>query len=307
MTTYIVRRVLQMIPVLFGVTLAVFLMMHMLPGDAAVFIAGEAASPETIEQIRQNLGLNDPLPVQYFRYLGNILQGDLGQSIQTNRAVVDEIFEVRFQTTVQLAIFATSTGVILGLIIGIISAARKYTFIDIGLMLISLFGLSLPTFWLGILLINFFSVQNEWLPIIGWGTPQQMIMPVLTLSIGGSANIARMTRASLIEVLGQDYIRTAYAKGMGERVVIFRHAMRNALIPVITIAGLQFGFLLTGAMISETIFAINGMGRLILSAVQSRDIPLAQGAILISATLFVLVNCAVDVIYRLVNRRIELN
>jgi len=292
---------------MFGVTLAVFLMLHMLPGDPAAIMAGEAANPEQVERMRERLGLNDPLPVQYLRFVGNALRGDLGTSIRTDRPVVDEIFEIRFQTTVQLALLATSVTVLLGLAIGILSAARKYSFVDIGLMFISLLGLSLPTFWLGILLIQFFSVRHNLLPIIGWGTPQQMIMPVLTLSVGGSAIIARMTRASLIEVLNQDYIRTAYAKGMTERVVIFRHALRNALIPVITVAGLQFGSLLAGAMISETIFAINGMGRLILDSVRAQDFPLAQGAILISALLFVFVNGVVDVTYRLLNKRIDMD
>lgn len=307
MLTYMIRRILQMIPVMFGVTFCVFMMMHIIPGDAAVVIAGEAATPERIDEIRQGLGLNDPLHVQYFRFISGAVQGDFGVSFRTNRAVVDEIFEVRFQTTVQLAILSTATAVILGLAIGIVSAARKYSAWDIGLMFVSLLGLSLPTFFLGILLINVFSIQLELLPVIGWGTPRQMIMPVLTLSIGASAIIARMTRANLIEVLNQDYIRTAYAKGMAERVVIFRHALRNALIPVITVVGLQFGGLLTGAMISETVFAVNGMGRLILTSVQSRDLQTAQGAILVSATMFVVVNCIVDITYRLVNRRIELN
>jgi len=290
-----------------GVSFAVFMMMHLLPGDPAIIMAGEAAQPAQIEQMRQNLGLNDPLLTQYWRYISNAVRGDLGTSIRTDMPVRNEIFDVRFMTTVQLALVATAFSMLIGLIIGIVSVVWRRSFLDILLMLIALLGLSIPNFWLGVIFINFFSLQMGWLPITGWGTPAQMVMPALMLGIGGSAVIARMTRASMMEVFTQDYIRTAYAKGASERIVIFRHALRNALIPVITVVGLQFGFLLSGAVISETIFAINGLGRLMIQSLMNRDFPTAQGAILVCSLLFVLVNMCVDITYRFVNKRIDLN
>ncbi|MCL2361426.1 MAG: ABC transporter permease [Defluviitaleaceae bacterium] len=307
MGTFIVRRLLQAIPVVLGVSFAVFMMMHLLPGDPAIIMAGEAAQPAQIEQMRVNLGLNDPILTQYWRYITNAIRGDLGTSIRTDMPVRNEIFDVRFATTVQLALVATAFSMFFGLIIGIVSVVWRRSFLDILLMLIALLGLSVPNFWLGVILINFFSLQMGWLPITGWGTPAQMVMPALMLGIGGSAVIARMTRASMLEVFNQDYIRTAYAKGASERIVIFRHALRNAMIPVITVVGLQFGFLLSGAVISETIFAINGLGRLMIQSLMNRDFPTAQGAILVCSLLFVLVNMCVDITYRFVNKRIDLN
>lgn len=307
MMVFVARRLLLLVPVVLGVSFLVFSMLFMIPGDPARILAGEAADMAQVEQLRENLGLNDPFLVQYVRYLGNALQGDLGNSIRSGRPVVQEIFEVRFAVTVQLAILSTAFTVLLGLVIGIVSAMYKHSPLDIGLMLLSLLGLSMPNFWLGILLMNFLGVQLGLFPLIGWGNPNQMVMPVLMLGLTGSATIARMTRASLIDVLSQDYIRTAFAKGISEKKVIFKHALRNALVPVITIVGLSFGGMLSGAVITESIFAINGMGRLIIDAIRVQDFPLAQGTILITATMFVLVNCAVDVLYRVVNKRIDLN
>jgi len=307
MFTYIARRFLQMIPVAIGVTFIVFSMLYLIPGDPARVIAGEAASPEVVEQIRENLGLNDPFLVQYFRYLGNLLQGDMGISMRSQRPVVNEIFDARFQITVQLALAATATSALVGLIIGIIQAAKKYSFIDTGLMLLTLTGMSIPIFWLGIILINFFAVSLRILPVAGWGTLAQAIMPIMALALGSSAIIARMARASLIEVLNQDYIRTAHAKGLAEVRVIYKHAIRNALIPVITLVGLQFGGLLSGAIITESIFAINGLGRLAIDSIRNHDFPMVQGAVLVFAVSFMTVNCIVDVLYRVVNKRIELS
>jgi len=307
MFVFIIRRFLQAIPVVLGVSFLVFMMMHLLPGDPAIIMAGEAADPAQIEQMRRNLGLDQPVIVQYFRYITNAVRGDLGRSIRTDMPVRNEIFDIRFATTVQLAATATAASMLLGMIIGIVSVVWRRSFLDTILMLIALAGLSMPNFWLGVIFINFFSLQRGWLPITGWGTPAQMVMPTLMLGISGAAVIARMTRASMLEVFNQDYIRTAYAKGASERIVIFRHALRNALIPVITVVGLQFGFLLSGAIISETIFAINGLGRLMIQSLSTRDFPTAQGAILICSLLFVLVNMIVDITYRLVNKRIDLN
>ena len=309
MVYFFIKRLLQMILVAIGVTIAVFLLLHFIPGDPVRIMAGEAASPEQLEQMRINLGLHLPLHEQFFNYFINLLQGDMGNSIRTGRPVVLEIFENRFLITLQLAIAGTSLSVLLGLVVGIISAAtkNKYSFIEKLLMLISLFGLSIPNFWLGILLIQFFSVRLDLLPTIGWGTWQQMIMPTLTLGVTGMAVIARMTSNSLTEVLEQDYIRTAYAKGVKGRIIIFRHALKNALIPVVTIVGLQFGSLLGGAIITESIFAINGLGRLVIDAIRAQDFPLLQGAVLIYALVFVTVNFLVDISYRFINKRIELS
>ncbi|MED4017596.1 ABC transporter permease [Sutcliffiella cohnii] len=308
MFVYIIRRLLQTIPVMIGVTLAVFLMIHLIPGDAAVIMAGEQANPEQIEQMRENLGLNDPLHEQYLRYVGNAIQGDLGNSIRTKRPVVNEIFDSRFWVTVQLAVIGTALAVLIGLVAGVISATKKYTFADTSIMVVALFGLSMPNFWLGIMLIYFFSVNLGWLPVAGWGTSwKQMILPAITLGTGGAAIIARMTRSSMLEVLNQDYIRTAYAKGVSDKLVIYKHALRNALIPVVTVVGLQFGGLLGGAVVTESVFAINGLGRFIIDSIKAHDFPMVQGAILVCALLFVLVNFLVDITYRLINKRIDLN
>ncbi|WNS75723.1 ABC transporter permease [Bacillus sp. DTU_2020_1000418_1_SI_GHA_SEK_038] len=307
MFLYIIRRIFQTIPVMIGVTLAVFLMMHLIPGDPAQIMAGENANPEQVEQMRENLGLNDPLHEQYIRYITNAVQGDLGNSIRTKRPVTDEIFESRFWITVQLAVIGTALAVITGLIAGIISATKKYSFADVSLMLAALFGLSMPNFWLGIMLIYFFSVNLGWLPVVGWGSWEHMILPAITLGTGGAAIIARMTRSSMLEVIDQDYIRTAYAKGVSDKLVIYKHALRNALIPVVTVVGLQFGGLLGGAVVTETVFAINGLGRLIIDSIRAHDFPMVQGTILICAVLFVFVNTLVDITYRLINKRIDLN
>jgi peptide/nickel transport system permease protein len=307
MLVFIIRRLLQTIPVLFGVSLVVFLMIHLIPGCPAQAMAGEAADPAQIAILREQMGLNDPVLVQYFRYISRAVRGDLGNSIVSGRSVSDEIFDARFGITVQLAVLGTLAAVIIGLLIGIVSATMKDSVGDVGLMLLALLGLSVPNFWLAILLMLFFSVTLELLPVVGWGTVQQMIMPVMVLGISGAAIIARMTRANLLDVLNQDYIRTVRAKGASEKIVIFKHALRNALIPVITVVGLQFGGLLAGAIVTEQIFAINGMGRLILQSIVQRDVLMVQGTVLVVSLLFVAVNAAVDICYRVVNKRVDLN
>ncbi len=313
MTKYIIRRLLQTIPVLLGVSILVFSLMHLIPGNAAQMMAGEGASPQTIAALEEKLGLNDPLPVQYGRYMSHVLQGDLGDSIRNGRPVIDEI-KNRFWVTAELAIYATIVAVFLGLIAGIISAVRHSTLSDAAIMMVALFGLSMPNFWLGLVLIQWFAVGGDFLPDFlkmrpsGWGDSwRQVVLPVITLGTGGAAIIARMTRSAMLEVIGQDYIRTARAKGVSERIVIYRHALKNALIPVITVVGLEFGAFLGGAVITETVFAINGMGRLTIQAIQQRDFPVVQGTVLVISLLFVLVNLLVDISYRLLNKRIDLN
>jgi len=292
-------------------------MMHLVPGDPAQIMAGESAPKEQVENIRERLGLNDPLPVQYLSYVGDAIQGDLGSSMRSGRDVTEEI-GARFWVTVELAIYSTILAVFIGLIAGVISATKKYSLADTGIMLIALFGLSMPNFWLGLMLIQWFAIGIDlpsWIPFFdntswfkpsGWGSFQQVVLPVITLGTGSAAIIARMTRSSMLEVIGQDYIRTARAKGVKERIVIYRHALKNALIPVVTVVGLQFGGLLGGAVLTESVFAVNGMGKLIIDSISSRDFPVVQGTILVVALLFVIVNLAVDITYRFLNKRIDL-
>lgn len=313
MSKFIIRRLLQTIPVLLGVSILVFSMMYLIPGDPAQIMAGEGASPKTVEQIREKLGLNEPAPTQYLKYMKNVVQGDLGNSVRSGRPVTDEI-KARFWTTVELSFYATILAVFLGLIAGIISAVRHYTWSDISIMIVALFGLSMPNFWFGLMLIQWFALGPEWMPDFmkmrpsGWGDDwRQLLLPVITLGTGGAAIIARMTRSSMLEVIGQDYIRTARAKGMGERIVIYRHALKNAMIPVITVVGLEFGGFLGGAVLTESVFAINGMGRLTIDAIRTRDFPIVQGAVLVISFLFVFVNLLVDISYRMLNKRIDLN
>lgn len=260
MFLFLIKRLIQIVPVILGVTLVVFLIMQMVPGDSAVILAGEGASKETVELLREDLGLNKPLHEQYFSYIGNVVQGDLGNSLKNNQPVLDEIL-IRLPITMELAFFSILITVVLGLIAGIISAVRPYSFSDIGVMVVALLGISLPSFWLGLLLMYVFSIKLQWLPVAGWDSTAHIILPAITLGAGGAAIVARMTRSSMLEVVGQDYIRTAKAKGLKENVIIYKHALRNALIPVITVVGLQFGSLLGGTVLVESVFAINGLDR----------------------------------------------
>ncbi|MDV2581296.1 ABC transporter permease [Alkalibacillus haloalkaliphilus] len=306
MTVYIIRRILQLIPVLLGVTVLVFLLMHLTPGNPAQLMAGENAPPEMVEQIENRLGLNDPLPVQYFDYVAGVVQGDLGTSMRYNTPVIEEVGP-RFWVTIELALYATVLSIFLGLIAGIISAVRQYSVADVSIMIVALFGLSMPNFWLGLMLMQWFSINLGWFPPTGWGSPEQVLLPVITLGTAGAAIIARMTRSSMLEVISQDYIRTARAKGVKERIIIYKHALKNALIPVVTVVGLQFGALLAGAVLTEEVFAINGMGRLLVDSIMNRDFPVVQACILIISVVFVVVNLLVDISYKFLNKRIDLN
>ena len=306
MIFFIIKRLMQIVPVILGVTLVVFLIMQMVPGDSAVILAGEGASKETVEELREDLGLNKPLHEQYFSYIGNIFQGDLGNSLKNNQPVLEEIM-IRLPITMELAFFSILITVVLGLIAGIISAVKPYSFSDIGVMLVALLGISLPSFWLGLLLMYIFSIKLQWLPVAGWDSMAHIVLPAITLGAGGAAIVARMTRSSMLEVVGQDYIRTARAKGLKEHVIIYKHALRNALIPVITVVGLQFGSLLGGTVLVESVFAINGLGRMIVDSIRTRDIPMVQGGVLVASLVFVFVNLLVDTLYRVFNKRIDLN
>lgn len=306
MTLFILKRIAQIIPVTLGVTLVVFLIMQMIPGDPALILAGEGASNETVEELRENLGLNKPLYIQYGEYISNLLHGDMGHSLKNKQPVLEEI-TTRLPITIELALYSIFITIVLGLIAGIISAIRPYSILDAGLMVVALLGISLPSFWLGILLMYVFSVQLQWLPVAGWESAQHIILPAITLGAGGAAIVARMTRSSMLEVVNQDYIRTAKAKGLKGYVIILKHALRNALIPVITVVGLQFGTLLGGTVLVESVFAVNGLGRMIVDAIRTRDIPVVQGGVLVASLIFVIINLFVDILYRIFNKRIDLN
>lgn len=306
MVSYIIRRLLLTVPTLIGVTLIVFSMVRLIPGDPAIAIAGEHASVEVVTAIRERLGLDRPFIVQYAIFLGNLLRGDLGRSAWTGRPVSTELWG-RFRNTLELTGASILIALVVGLVAGIISATRQYSFFDYIAMVGAMMGVSIPIFWLGLMLMLLFAVFLGWLPAMGRGTIAHLVLPAVALSTGSAAIIARMTRSSMLEVFHQDYIRTARAKGVIERLVIFKHAMRNALVPVVTIVGLQFGALLGGAILTETVFAWPGMGRLIVEAIFARDYPLVQGGVLLAAAAFVLVNLVVDLLYSFIDPRIRYN
>jgi len=291
MLTYLLRRILIAVPTLLGVVLLVFLMVRLAPGDPAILLAGEFATPETLEAIRTRYGLDRPLPEQFALYLGALLQGDLGESARSRRPVLEEL-KTYFPNTVVLATAAILVALATGIPLGILAALRQGSWLDLGVMVLALLGVSMPVFWFGLLAILIFSVELGWFPVAGKGTLAHLVLPAVTLGINATALLARMTRGTLVEVLSQDYIRTARAKGLAERVVIFKHALRNALIPVVTVAGLEFGSLLAGAVITETIFAWPGLGQLLV------------GSILVAFT-FTLVNLMVDLLYAWIDPRVR--
>jgi peptide/nickel transport system permease protein len=287
--------------------------MHLTPGDPATVIAGPEAPRETIEQIRENMGLNDPLLVQYKNYMVGLVQGDLGYSYQSSQDVAEALF-TRFPNTLKLTIASVFIATLIGVTVGMISALRQNTWLDYTGTTLALAGVSIPNFWLGAVLILIFAVNLQWLPVAGISSPwytiegvKELILPSITLGTASAAMIARMTRSEMLEVINADYIRTARSKGLKERRVMLLHAFRNALISVLTVVGLNFGFLLGGTIIVEQVFAINGVGRLMIDAISQRDSPMVQGGVLLIAALFVLVNLIVDILYALVDPRIEYN
>lgn len=304
MLQYVVKRLLSTIPVLLGISLLLFFMLRMLPGDPAQVLAGQMASPEEVGIIRHQLGLDRPIYLQYALFLSRLARFDLGRSARTQNPAIKEVW-ARLPNTVLLAVMAITLACLFGIPAGIISAVRPYTLIDYVVTSTALFGMSMPVFWLGLMLIVVFSVILQWLPAGGTGSWKHVILPSLTLAAFVVAFIARMTRASMLEVLSQNYITTARAKGLREQVVIVKHALKNALIPIITIVGLQFGLLLGGAVLTETVFAWPGLGRLIVDSILARDYPVIQGAILVFGLLYILVNLVVDLIYAYVDPRIR--
>jgi len=332
MSRYLLRRLLEMIPVFFGVILVVFVISRLTPGDPARVILGERATPEALAQLRDALGLNEPLPAQFGRYLGRALRGDLGRSIQSNERVVVDL-ATRFPATMELTLGAMLIASTVGVLTGVLAAVRRNSWFDGVSMFVALFGFSMPIFWLGIMLILLFAWLLGWFPISGrldltvdlarvtgfylldalltrnWAALgnalRHLVLPAVTLSTVPLAIIARMTRSSLLEVLRQDYVRTARAKGLPERRVVLAHALRNAAIPVITVIGLNVGSLLSGAILTETIFAWPGVGRLVVDAIFARDYPVVQGTVLVIAVVFVAVNLLVDLSYAALDPRIR--
>jgi len=304
MVGYTLRRAGMTLLVLLAVSVLVFLMSHLTPGDPATIMLGENASTADVLRLRHELGLDRPLPAQYGRYLINALRGDLGRSIRSGRPVAGEIWE-RFPPTLQLTLAATALAIAAGVLLGALAATSRNRMVEALLMSASLVGISMPSFWLGLLLILLFGLALRWLPIAGGSGWQALVLPALTLAAQAAAVLARLTRASLLEVLPSDYVRTARAKGVGSRRVLFHHALRNALIPVVTVIGLQFGGLLGGAVIVESVFARSGLGRLAVGAIQARDFPLIQGIVVFAAAVYALVNLSVDVLYLALDPRIS--
>jgi len=292
------------LPVIVGVSVAVFLMIHLIPGDPAQIVAGMEASEEDIAGVRRALGLDQPIYVQYAKFVARAVVGDFGVSFRTGRPVIAEI-GYRYTNTILLGLAAILVAVVFGGMTGIVSAVKKFSVFDNVSMLVSLVGVSMPTFFFGLLLMLIFSVYLGWLPLAGKETWLHLILPAITLGTPSAAVVSRLTRSSLLEVLQQDYIRTARAKGLAEVVVVNSHAIRNAMIPVVTVIGLQLGYLLGGAVVTETVFAWPGIGRLVVQSILARDFPVVQAAVLILAITFVMLNLITDLLYRVLDPRIS--
>lgn len=304
MHKYVIRRLLLLMPVILGVTFLVFTIMYFTPGDAASTMLGESATDGQIEALREEMGLKDPFIVQYVRFLSNALKMDFGRSYGTKRPVIDEIFAT-FPNTLKLTVASMTIAVVLGIPAGIISATKQYSLIDSITMIAALIGVSMPVFWLGLMLIMVFSLKLGLLPPDGAETFKHLILPAFSLGVGSTAIIARMTRSSMLEVIRQDYIRTARSKGVSERKVINRHALKNALIPIVTVVGLQFGNLLGGAVLTESVFSWPGIGRLMVDAIKQKDTPMVLASVIFISVTFSFVNLIVDLIYAAIDPRIK--
>ena len=313
MTQYIIRRLLQSVFIIWGCATLVFFMIRMIPGDPVVMMLGPEYTPEAAALIRQKLGLNESLPVQYVRWFANLATGDLGGSIATGETVA-QVITTGLPKTLSLAAVSFVIALVIAVPAGIIAALKRNSVFDYGASIIAFFGVSMPSFWVGIILILIFAVHLRWLPAIGYAEIREegfsewfkrLILPSLAIGTGYSAILMRFVRAGLLEVLGSDYVRTARAKGVRERSVVLRHALRNSLIPVVTVIGIQLALLLSGAVVVETVFSIRGIGRILVGAIFDRDYPIVQGVILLVAVIFVLANLIVDIVYTFLDPRIR--
>ncbi|MDN4075362.1 ABC transporter permease [Fictibacillus terranigra] len=325
MATYIIKRLFQFIPVLLGISILVFFLLHLIPGDPALTLLGQDASKEDLARLRNVLGLNEPLWIQLFVFLKNLLQGDLGNSIFQDVPVLNLIFD-HLPATLELALLSLIIALIISIPLGILSAVKQFSWLDYSSMFFAQLGISMPVFWMGLLLIIGFSVNLNVLPSFGRGDPifeatidtiqtgnlyfiidsfKHLLLPAFTLGLMSAALITRMVRSAMLEVLKEDYVRTAEAKGVKGYIIILKHVFRNALIPVVTIVGLQFGNLLGGAIVTETVFGWPGIGRLVITAISQRDFPVVQGCVLIIALLFALINLVVDILYAIINPKIQ--
>ncbi|UCC77574.1 MAG: ABC transporter permease [Anaerolineales bacterium] len=305
MLQYIRRRLITSIPLLWGVASLVFLMMHVLPGDPAeLMLAESGGSSQSIAQLREQLGLDEPLYAQYVRFFANALRGDLGRSIFTNRPVTQTILE-QLPHTVQLATAAMMVATVIGTVLGIVAALNRGSWVDGLCVTLAVAGSSIPIFWSGLLLITAFSSVLPLLPATGQGTVRHLIMPAIVLGLASAGSIARLVRSAMLEVMSQEYITTARAKGLSERLVMCRHALRNALIPVITVMGLQFGYLLGGTVVTETVFSRRGLGRVVIEAILWKDFPVVQGSVLLAAVVYTFVNLLTDISYAIADPRVR--
>lgn len=312
MRAYILRRIALAVPVLLGVSALAFLLLHLIPGDVAQVLLGQDATAEALQKLRANLGLDRPLPVQFLEWLGRVLTGDLGASLRSGRAILPDILD-RFSVTAQLTALAAGLAWLVSVPLGVTAALRRNTPVDLAASVMALLGISVPNFALGTVLILALSLGLRWFPPVGfvsfWTDPARWLsvlaLPAVTLAAAMGGAMTRMTRSAMLDALGQEYVRAARAKGLSARVVVYRHALRNALIPVVTVAGMQVGYLLGGAVIVEELFSLPGLGRLVLTAINQRDYPVVQGAVLFIAATFVAVNLAVDVLYARLDPRIR--
>lgn len=304
MLTYVGRRILVSVPTLFGVATIVFVIVRMLPGDPARLVAGPLATDEDVARIRHQIGMDQPIGVQYLTFIAGLLRGDLGRSTQTGDTVIHDIL-LAFPNTLELAVISTVVATLVGITLGVLAATRRNSWLDVVLSGTAVFGVSMPVYWLGLMLIIVFSIQLHLFPVAGNSEPFSWVLPSVTLASFSVGLIARMTRSSMLEVLGQDFVRTARAKGADPRSVLVRHALRNALLPVLTSIGLQFGALLGGAVLTETIFSWPGVGRLLVASIFQRDYPIVQGVVFMLAFVFIAVNLTVDLLYAYVDPRIR--
>ena len=302
---YMGRRLVASVVTLLGVAFIVVALVRLLPGDPARVIAGLQASQEEVNRIRAVLGLDRPLLVQYGLFLDHLIHGNMGTSARTGNPVVSEIW-TRLPFTLELALAGTAIGAVIGVVLGVVAATRRGTWIDHVMSSGAVMGVSIPVYWLGLLLIILFAVNLRWLPASGAATLPSLILPSFTIGVFSIALVSRMTRANMLDVLGQDYVRTANAKGLTDRIVVYKHALRNAFIPVLTVIGLQFGSLLGGAVLTESVFAWPGIGRLLIDSIFARDFPLIQGIVFVYAVMFVVVNIVTDLLYTVVDPRVRL-